>query len=698
MAFLLLILFGGIVQGQQKKPAVIADFSIPDTVCLGDPVVISNRSEGATTWLWNFCSGGVGKTPSGINFGNPLTLLKHPMYITMVKDLDDYYSFITNRTDGSIVRIHYGNNFLNPPSSVVKLGNFTYFNDSIYGIQVKNENGKWYGFVVNNSSLLRLDFGNSLLNMPSSTHLGPYGMYDRGQGLVIENDAGHWVGFCVSNYWNTLIRFDFINGLSDNPVVTSLGIVGGIFAPAQLALINDNGEWHMFVTNRSATISHIKFGTSLMNDSPDGINLGDVGFLEDNRGITMIDDCSRPHGFVVNHELSSNMLVRLNFEGGINGTVTGTSLGNIGDMLEPIAMSEIQRFHDTLYIYVVNYNNSTLTLLYFPACSLTDLPSSALENPPPVYYPAPGDYIITLTIDEGMPTQQVTCREVIVGDPVSVNLGNDRNVCTGNQFVLDAGTGYTSVQWNTGDTSHAITSDTAGKYWVDVTNQYHCTASDTIIITVIPSIISEIDTSLCTGQKYFAGGHWQSIPGIYRDTLSGTMGCDSIIITNLSFRDSIPRKLASDTMVCPWKQVTLEVVTPGATDYRWQDGSTGSVFTANEPGMFWVNITIAPCSRTDTIHLRTCSNLIFPNAFTPNGDGINDYFRSKGALPKNFLMMIYDRWGQLVFRSGNISIGWDGRFNNQPCPTGTYTYIVTYSDPENTGIERKMKGSFTLVR
>ena len=233
---------------------------------------------------------------------------------------------------------------------------------------------------------------------------------------------------------------------------------------------------------------------------------------------------------------------------------------------------------------------------------------------------------------------------------------------------------------------------------MDVTNKYNCSASDTIIITAIPPIISQVDTAVCPGQQYFAGGKWQTLPGSYSDTLKAATGCDSILLTNLTIRDSIPRRLSRDTAICPWSPVILEVTTPGATGYQWQDGSSGSSYTVSEPGRYWVKITVPPCSRTDTMLLETCSDLIFPNAFSPNGDGLNDFFRPKGARPENFLMVIYDRWGQLVFQGRDINSGWDGRVNNQEYPPGTYTYFVTFSDPENPEITRKQKGTFTLVR
>ena len=93
-------------------------------------------------------------------------------------------------------------------------------------------------------------------------------------------------------------------------------------------------------------------------------------------------------------------------------------------------------------------------------------------------------------------------------------------------------------------------------------------------------------------------------------------------------------------------------------------------------------------------------NLLFPNAFTPDGDDKNDFFRSQGlfSLLRDYRLQIYDRWGKIVFESQDPEEGWNGRLNNtgQLLPLGVYTYLSTYEVPRFGGIERR--GVVTLVR
>ena len=89
-----------------------------------------------------------------------------------------------------------------------------------------------------------------------------------------------------------------------------------------------------------------------------------------------------------------------------------------------------------------------------------------------------------------------------------------------------------------------------------------------------------------------------------------------------------------------------------------------------------------------------------PNAFTPNGDGVNDYFYPRQMLTRGmttFSMNIYNRWGQLIYQTTSIDgRGWDGNFNNIQQPEGVYVYIIdaTFQD----GQTEHHQGNVTLLR
>lgn len=112
------------------------------------------------------------------------------------------------------------------------------------------------------------------------------------------------------------------------------------------------------------------------------------------------------------------------------------------------------------------------------------------------------------------------------------------------------------------------------------------------------------------------------------------------------------------------------------------------------------------CRDSVTEHVRVYVPVSFmvPNAFTPNDDGLNDYFIPvyEGVELAQYLMLVYDRAGRLVFKSTNPTVGWDGRdFNGQLCPQGVYTYYIHHwtqmDDLRGTG-QPAITGGVTLIR
>lgn len=86
--------------------------------------------------------------------------------------------------------------------------------------------------------------------------------------------------------------------------------------------------------------------------------------------------------------------------------------------------------------------------------------------------------------------------------------------------------------------------------------------------------------------------------------------------------------------------------------------------------------------------------LYIPNAFTPNGDGMNDAFGVKGEGIQDFQLLVYDRWGEVIFESTDPVKQWDGSYKGQPVQEGTYVYQVFTKDFGR----RSRTGSVTLVR
>ncbi len=85
-----------------------------------------------------------------------------------------------------------------------------------------------------------------------------------------------------------------------------------------------------------------------------------------------------------------------------------------------------------------------------------------------------------------------------------------------------------------------------------------------------------------------------------------------------------------------------------------------------------------------------------PNAFTPNGDGLNDYFGPLGKVPDGFRMQIFNRYGETIFVSNTMNVRWNGLLKGKQQPLGSYVYIFYFKDIN--GKQHQQKGTFTLIR
>ena len=161
--------------------------------------------------------------------------------------------------------------------------------------------------------------------------------------------------------------------------------------------------------------------------------------------------------------------------------------------------------------------------------------------------------------------------------------------------------------------------------------------------------------------------------------------------------------LGPDTTICPGSEEIIigdyENSAPLAS-WIWNTGETTSTIRVVAPGTFYEKVTINGCTTSDTIIVQNDCYMNIPNVFSPNGDGVNDYFYPRQFLTKGlttFSMNIYNRWGQVVFTSNSIEgRGWDGTFNGVPQPEGVFVYVIdaTFKD----GQKEHHHGNVTLLR
>lgn len=325
----------------------------------------------------------------------------------------------------------------------------------------------------------------------------------------------------------------------------------------------------------------------------------------------------------------------------------------------------------------------------------------------------------------------------------------DTLICIGEtvDFVNTSSPIFTQYQWNfndhTGDSirnpSHTFM-DT-GSYEVRLISHVHGKCYDTttrivVVDPILPVSFQLNPDSICVGQsiklKHQLVGPsvsmltW-SIPGILKMnsespsleqaieypgkhiiTLEATFrACPASQLSDSIFVEPLPAvSLGNDSTLCfDGQSITLKNAAlhrPGRYRYLWNTGDTSVDLKVIKPGNYKLTLTHSTlyCSTTESITIAKNCYLDVPNAFTPNGDGINDYFLPRQLLSNginSFRMQVFNRWGQVVFENEtNEGRGWDGRFNSVTQPVGVYIYKIELT--MNNGYQEQYHGNVTLIR
>jgi len=186
-------------------------------------------------------------------------------------------------------------------------------------------------------------------------------------------------------------------------------------------------------------------------------------------------------------------------------------------------------------------------------------------------------------------------------------------------------------------------------------------------------------------------------------TFSGTgVFFVQLIVSNSCDIDTIEKEItilsefpnSQDTSVCNnepviFNGVTYQKTVPSVTVFNILDTLTSS---QGCDSLILLRLTVNPCG----------CELTFPNAFTPDGDGVNDKFQPYVVCDeaiRNYRMVIYDRWGETVFETYLFNDYWDGNINGYPMPSDVLVYLVEYEIVSSRGsFVVKDISDFTLIR
>lgn len=250
----------------------------------------------------------------------------------------------------------------------------------------------------------------------------------------------------------------------------------------------------------------------------------------------------------------------------------------------------------------------------------------------------------------------------------------------------------------------------SGVYTDVFMSQQGCDSIRTAELTVLTSPVIDLDISICPGENYLG----YDKEGIYVDTLQAD-GCDTIrtISLNILERPVISR-LDPVAASCQKSdgRINLSVIYPDSVlpSAQMINGlsfkDSGLDLKALAAGEYHFRFVLRNgCSVDSSVVVpEEICPVYAPNAFSPNGDGQNDYFTLVSAAVGDVLIkdyVVFDRWGNLIYRAGNFYLRdgrdfwWDGKYKEAAADTGVYIYLVEilYAD----GVERSITGDVLVV-
>ncbi|MGN6492406.1 MAG: PKD domain-containing protein [Agriterribacter sp.] len=398
--------------------------------------------------------------------------------------------------------------------------------------------------------------------------------------------------------------------------------------------------------------------------------------------------------------------------------------------------------HDTLMCDIDTISLAAIgppgTYTWTPDYNISPLTGSVVQVSPDVTT----TYSVSLTTVPGCTSVDTT--RVNVVSFVTLDAGPDLLICLTDPVQLNPFSNGLTYSWEPAATLQDPLVKQPIATPVDPVTTYtvtsyigKCFARDAIRVRAVPypDVRVSNDTAICYGEQaqLFADGgafyRWSPVaainnyaipnpvvsPGIttiYTVSVTDTLGCPKptnkdIVVTVIP---PVPAFAGNDTVAVLNQPLQLKAT--GAAFYKWSPGSYLSSTDVADPIATFVSdvgdkvtysvkvSTAEGCFAYDTMSVRifkTAPDIFVATAFTPNNDGLNDYFRATPVGIKEFdYLKIYNRWGQLMFSTADAEEGWDGKFKGVEQASDTFVWTVKGTD--YTGRNIVKKGTMVLIR
>ena len=330
---------------------------------------------------------------------------------------------------------------------------------------------------------------------------------------------------------------------------------------------------------------------------------------------------------------------------------------------------------------------------------------------------------------------------------IAIDLGADKTICVGSSTTLSVTSSQPviiykwspSISLNDSTVAAPVATPSDTTIYTLTAESAVCLGFDNITVNVLhkPVVNAGKDTTICNNTFAILNGSVTNISGtvnylwlpasdvqtpnssstivypkttrpvLYRLQVTDNYGCNFKVFDDVVVDMNMPVRAFAGNDTVAAMGIPHQLFGSGGTQYLWSPAHYVDNPSAQNPFAVLQNDTrfyltvrdTLGCIGTSTVFIKVYKGpaIYIPNAFTPNGDGLNDVFTAIApGIKQTIYFKVYNRWGKLMFDTQNITKGWDGKYMGIAQPTAVYVWIIKGIDISGKTIE--LKGTVTLIR
>jgi gliding motility-associated-like protein len=746
-------------------PKPTAGFSLNVyTACKGDTIQYNNLSTGATSYLWKFGDGNTSTlvNPKHV-YANPgvytvvLTAFRFNAPGSFCSDSSVTQVNIVSTLPGAFTAsdtvsycapftVNFTN--LNVPSVTANWD----FGDGTFGSGNTTSHTFIQAGIYTVKLVVLVPGGCTYITNRTIKVLGPNGTLSYTSGYVCNNNTAF---FQVQASNTDSIQWNFGDGIlltTTSNVISHSYINGGIYIPSA-TLINTFG-CHVPLTGvDTIKVDKIKAGFTSAQQQYCGytaVNFTDTSHAYFGKAQVKWDfgDGTFATGNPVlhNYTTTGSYTIQLIVFGNSGCSDTLIKQVNVQVKNMPVASITGDTLACTKAPLTFNANIQSIDALSLIKWTVSN-GVTATGNQLVTTFTIPGIYTIQLIAGTANGCYDTTYHTVRINPTPTVIASNDVNLCRGNSVQLNA-VGASQYSWSPLQGLSCTTCPNpiaapviTTPYVVQGTNSFGCSGYDTVVVTVIQPLHLQLSSSdsICIGEStnLLASGatsySWSPGAGLNNTTISNPTASPAVTTTYRvvgydgfnCFTDTAfvtvavgqypTVNLGADLILAAGTLQPLNAVVTNGPIQNWLwtpatnlncSNCSLPIATIKKDITYSVKVTTYyGCTATDTVNIKVfceSAQAFVPNAFTPDGDGVNDILmvRGKGiVMVKNF--RIYNRWGEVVFEKSNFqpndpAYGWNGKINN--VVGGPDVYVYTADVICENGATFTYKGNVSILK